>query len=76
MDRGDIKDLISSKVHLKTSVIGVTLSFIAWKHQLEFKSSNLKIEEVVYVTSKEFIDIFTFVKNIHKHFLCVLKMNF
>ena len=26
---GDIKDLISSKVHLKTSVIGVTLSFIA-----------------------------------------------
>ena len=26
---GDIKDLISSKVHLKTSIIGVTLSFIA-----------------------------------------------
>ena len=35
---GDIKDLISPKVHLKTSIMEVTLPFIAWKHQHKIKN--------------------------------------
>ena len=53
---GDIKDLISPKVHLKTSIMEVTLPFIAWKHQLKIKNViTVGIVTIAFIFSAEYV---------------------